>query len=618
MSEVGGGQGPGAVPGVPDPLPGGPGPLGAPGGFSDLAIPGHPDALGDPQVPTVARLSPSIGTDGPSVEGSLLHDRRLWVTAGLIAVLASGWLVAALMVGHPLSGNTLAFLPLGVFLIPVLYASVTFGLGGGMFLAILSAAATIPWALASLSRQDTLGAWSDLVQAVVLVLVAYFVGRAVRAERLAREVAEASRLDHLLAEVRYRDLFETNSAPIVIADGRGLVHETNLAADELFSRWPVGSGVTLADLLGTEVAGALLTGGTDSPMVEIGPELEGTPAVYRPTGRVVDIDGEEMYQVVLQDVTEDARRRQRVQAYAADVLRGQEDERRRIAQELHDGPLQRLVHLCRQIDAAAGRAVRKPPSDRGDPGTLGELRETTESVIGEVRRIARGLRPPLLDDLGLKAALERLCDDAELRAGVATSLRVEGGFPPLSAPAELTVYRIVQEALSNVDRHAEASTVSIRFWVEGAWLQLRVADDGLGFDSAEQASRRDGGKLGMVGMTERAELVGGKLRVASRPGGGTTVGAAIPIEVSAPDLRTAPPPAAPAPAVPPPTARTENAPSPVAGAPIAPSPAAPGAMPAAPSTGPLDEPPSPAPTPAPNGIGEPAGPTVGGAYPLRR
>jgi signal transduction histidine kinase len=609
-------------------------------------------------LPGSGAMPATPGVDGAGTDRSLLHDPRLWVTAGLVAVLAAGWLLAALFVGHPLSDNTVAFLPLGVFLIPVLYASVTFGLGGGMCLAIVSGAAIIPWALASLSRQDALGAWSDLVQAVVLVMVAYFVGRAVRAERQAREVVEISRLDHLLAEVRYRDLFETNNAPILIADASGVVHETNLAADELFSRRPAGARMTLTELLGPEVAATVVPGGAgsealESAMVEIAPAHGGPPAVYRPTGRVVAIDGEEMYQVVLQDVTEDARRRQRAQAYAADVLRGQEDERRRIAQELHDGPLQRLVHLCRLIDAAAGRAVRGPvaaggstaagdPTAPGDPtaaggstaaggrvgavpgpgsvpgggpGTLSELRTTTESVIGEVRRIARGLRPPLLDDLGLRAALERLCDDIELRAGVAASLRVEGELPVLAPPAELTVYRIVQEALSNVDRHAGASTVTIRFWVDGGWLQLRVADDGRGFDPTDPESRQDPGTLGLAGMAERAELVGGRLRVVSRPGGGTTVGAAIPVEGPAPGVRSAPPPPSQAahlppaaPAAPEPAAPAEPAPTTPSAAPAEPAPTTTSAAPAA----------QPFPQVPTGGTPEAVGRTASGAYPLRR
>lgn len=465
-----------------------------------------------------------------------LRDHRLWVTVGLVAVLAIAWQVPAALLGHPLTGTTTTLLPLGIFLVPVLYASVTFGLEGGLVLAIVSAVATVPWALDSLTHQYALGAWFDLAQVLVLVLVAYFVGRGVRDERRAREAAERSRQDHLLAEIRYRDLFDTNSQPILLADVSGVVHEANVAAEELFGpgRPPAAgisagaplaganplAGATLAELLGPNAFEALREGTTRSEpaaMVEVPGRADGSPAaVYRPAARLVALDGQPMLQVVLQDVTEDARRRRLAQAYAADVLRGQEDERRRIAQELHDGPLQALVHLCRLVDAAGPGAA----------GGLAEVRGAAESVVTEVRRIARGLRPPLLDDLGLVAALQRLADDVELRAGVAARLRAHEPLPPLLPAAELTVYRIVQEALSNVDRHAGASSVEVTLWAADGWLQLRVADDGAGFDPVAAAG---GGTLGLAGMVERAGLVGGTLQVRSQPGEGTVAAAAFPL-----------------------------------------------------------------------------------------
>ena len=147
--------------------------------------------------------------------------------------------------------------------------------------------------------------------------------------------------------------------------------------------------------------------------------------------------------------------------------------------------------------------------------------------MAEVRQISRGLRPPLLDDLGLLAALQRLCDEAERRAGVAVSLRVHGTVPRLSPAAELTVYRIAQEALSNVDRHAGASTVEVRLWAADGRLELRVIDDGVGFDDG-QGDVAAQGTLGLAGMAERAALVGGSLLVRSQPGAGTTVAAAVP------------------------------------------------------------------------------------------
>ena len=443
--------------------------------------------------------------------------------------------MAFFLLGHPLTSDTANFLPLGIFLVPVLYASVTFGLGGGMVVAITSSLATLPWVMESLSHHDTLGSWFDFVQVVVLLVVAFFVGTAVRAERKARRAAERSRQDHLLAEIRYRDLFDTNSQPILLADLSGVVHEANVAAEDLFGQGIRSlTGNLLPVLLGDDVFAALRAGRTLSGRMEVPGKTDGLPAaVFRPTGRLMTLDGQPMLQVVLQDVTEDSRRRQLAQAYAADVLRGQEDERRRIAQELHDGPLQTLVHLCRLIDAIADVGPPSSGDGAGDgagdgrPATggrppsapLAQLRSATESVVAEVRQISRGLRPPLLDDLGLLAALQRLCDDVERRAGVAASLRVQGSLPSLSPPVELTVYRIAQEALSNVDRHAGASTIDVWIGADNDYLQLRVIDDGDGFDASPGSVATGGRTLGLSGMSERAEL-GGRIVAGAVPAGG--------------------------------------------------------------------------------------------------
>jgi signal transduction histidine kinase len=496
-------------------------------------------------VPGLEPGSPGATPQRTGARHELVRDVRLWITLGLVALFAVVWQAVLVLVNHPLYSGSTNFLPLGIFLVPVLYASITFGLGGGLVVAITSAVATVPWVFESVSRGNQLGAWFDFVQVLVLLVVAYFVGKAVRSERQARQRAERSRQDHLLAEIRYRDLFDTNSQPILLADLAGVVHEANVAAQDLFGGGTGSlSGARLPDLLGKEVFAALRADRPTPARVEMAGKADGAPVVFRPAGRLVTVDGEPMVQVVLQDVTEDSRRRQLAQAYAADVLRGQEDERRRIAQELHDGPLQTLVHICRLIDSlgAGGQAAAPAPAD------LAQLRSTTESVVAEVRQISRGLRPPLLDDLGLLAALQRLCDDVERRAGVAVSLRVHGPVPRLAPPVELTVYRIAQEALSNVDRHAGASTVEVRLWTGDDRLELRVIDDGEGFDAGPGGATSKG-TLGLAGMSERAALVGGSLQVYSQPGGGTTVAAAVPVlAVADPQPAMAqPPPAQPAP-----------------------------------------------------------------------
>ncbi len=397
--------------------------------------PGHGQRAGRRPVNQAGAPLPGLeaapaGAARRAARPELLRDVRLWITLGLIALFAVVWQVVMVLLDHPFYSDTTNLLPLGVFLVPVLYASITFGLGGGMVVAITSAVATLPWVVESLSRGNTLGAWFDFVQVLVLMVVAYFVGQAVRSERLARQASERSRQDHLLAEIRYRDLFETNSQPILLADLAGVVQEANVAAQELFGRdgRPL-AGVRMQALVGADAFDALREARPWPGRVEVAGPAGDTPAVLRPVGRVVTVDGLPMVQVVLQDVTEDSRRRQLAQAYAADVLRGQEDERRRIAQELHDGPLQTLVHVCRLIDTLA---VPGPASPGPLPASLAQLRSATESAVAEVRQISRGLRPPLLDDLGLLAALQRLCDEAEHRAGVAVSLRVHGDVPRLS------------------------------------------------------------------------------------------------------------------------------------------------------------------------------------------
>jgi PAS domain S-box-containing protein len=481
------------------------------------------------QQPAPPDLTRRVAEVAASEPRGALRDIRLWITIGLVAVLALVWQVGFLMTGHPVSAEAANFLPLGIFLVPVLYAAITFGLGGGVAVAAVSAVATVPWVVQSLDQQDVIGAWFDVVQIVVLLVVAFFVGRGVRFERLARQAAERSRRDHLLAEMRYRDLFETNSQPILLADLSGSVKEANVAAVEAFgleARMPARSSV--ADILGAEVWEQIRSGRPCSGAVEVAAHSGGRPSMLRPAGRMVAVEGVPMVQVVLQDVTEDARRRAEVQAYAADVVRGQEDERRRIAQDLHDGPLQTLVHVCRLIDEVSAEAAVPQSSDAGIRSSLANARAAVESAVAEVRQISRGLRPPLLDDLGLAAALDRLCDDVESRAGVAAVLRVGQAIGPMAPATELTVYRVAQEALSNVGRHAGASTVEMSLDERGGWVELDVVDDGDGFEVGSEGRAQDGWRFGLRGMAERAELSGGHLEVRSAPGEGTTVVLLVP------------------------------------------------------------------------------------------
>jgi signal transduction histidine kinase len=209
----------------------------------------------------------------------------------------------------------------------------------------------------------------------------------------------------------------------------------------------------------------------------------------------------------------------RLRAYAAKVLRAQEEERRRIAHELHDDPLQSLIYLSRRLESAGtdGEAARA--------AMLEESRRLIGQVTVTLRETSQRLRPPALDDLGLVPALRQLCSQVEERSAIRVSLRTSGRPVRLDPEVELGVFRIGQEALHNVERHAAARNASMFLRLQPSELVLQIADDGVGFDSAAERS----GTLGIPGMQERAELLDGRISVSSRPGKGTIVRLELPM-----------------------------------------------------------------------------------------
>jgi signal transduction histidine kinase len=201
------------------------------------------------------------------------------------------------------------------------------------------------------------------------------------------------------------------------------------------------------------------------------------------------------------------------------VVAAQERERRRIARELHDGTGQSLTSVLIGLRLA---------QDNDDPqqvsATLDELRETVTDAIRDLRALAVELRPTALDDFGLQAALERLVDTFGRRTGLAIELLVSDVEQRLGEQVETGLYRIVQEGLTNVAKHAGAAHVSVILRAHGDVLSLVVEDDGRGFDQSRPAQG-----LGLVSMRERVELLGGNLRIESSPGRGTTVAVEVPV-----------------------------------------------------------------------------------------
>jgi two-component system sensor histidine kinase UhpB len=199
-----------------------------------------------------------------------------------------------------------------------------------------------------------------------------------------------------------------------------------------------------------------------------------------------------------------------------DALKAQETERKRVAQELHDEVGQALTAVMLQI----GRLAKKAPSDLGDE--LNEALETTRASLEDVRRIAKQLRPEALDDLGLVPALNALASTFAERTGLRIRRRLPGNVPPIGDEAELVVFRVAQESLTNAARHAETTRVDLTLERTGRRIVLRVRDYGRGLDGT-----RPGG--GIRGMRERALLIGADLSIATAPGGGTEVSLTLPL-----------------------------------------------------------------------------------------
>jgi two-component system, NarL family, sensor histidine kinase UhpB len=204
---------------------------------------------------------------------------------------------------------------------------------------------------------------------------------------------------------------------------------------------------------------------------------------------------------------------------ARTALAAQEAERLRVAQELHDEIGQTLTAVTIQAERSAD----------GDPALAPQaLRNIADSIrasLDEVRRIARELRPEALDDLGLVNALIALCGRLGARNSPGVRRELQTQLPPLSADVELVLYRIAQESLTNALRHAEAESVTVSLEADAAEVTLRVSDDGKGMPA-----QLPPGTGGIAGMRERALLVGGRLSIESRPGQGTEVRLAVPVE----------------------------------------------------------------------------------------
>jgi PAS domain S-box-containing protein len=414
-----------------------------------------------------------------------------------------------------------------LYLAPVVWAGFMFGWRGAFITSLAALACMLPRAILISEYQTDALFESSAIFIIGNVLAISF--NALRKEREYRLQLEVTHRELQASEARYRQLFENAHDAIWLHDLEGNFVAANRSAEKL-------SGYTAEELikmnardflsedslkLAHEIRQKLLNSGSVDLYEQRIIRRDGSEAfVQLTTSLVYDEDIPVAFQHIARDITEQKQMQENLRFYLRQSTRAQEEERKRISHELHDESIQDLVVLSRQIDAlTASEGMTESHRQR-----LEELLEKTNDIIQGIRRLSQDLRPAALDRLGLIPALEWLAADVAKFSGLNTNISVKDTPRRFPEEAELVLFRIVQEALRNVWRHANATKADITVEFDDNKTSLTIADNGQGFKLPQTPGNlAKDGKLGLAGMQERAQLIGATLKVQSEPGKGTRI-----------------------------------------------------------------------------------------------
>jgi signal transduction histidine kinase len=490
-----------------------------------------------------------------------LGERDFWITqVGVLSVtglhvLMELWLDR----GGGNAPSALYNIPVVLYLAPIAYATLRYGMEGAVLTGLWSGVLMLPnvflW-----HREDL--QWLEIVYVALVIGVGIVMSFPVEQERLQRQRAEATiqrqvflndiatltltaDLHTTLAQTlrRLSDALDFKAACVAVVrqSPAAGTYMSVLAAypAETASTHAFTSSLRCRERL-ADPPGSVAYDGEDVVVVPLSANLPG-PAAH------ADVDGLLAAKINrARPLTGDDHRllagvashvavaianerlaeaeRNRLRSYAMAVTRAQEEERKRIARELHDEASQSLVVIRRRLADLTESLSGHPVA--AELGGLGDLAGQT---VAGIRRFSRDLRPPTLDALGVSSALEQQVNHLRDRGDLAAAFRVVGPSRRLPAETELALFRIGQAALHNVELHAAADRVEVELAFEADSVRLSLADDGCGFEVPLNLDELpELGKLGLVGMRERAELVGGTLQLTSSPGAGTRVDVQVP------------------------------------------------------------------------------------------
>lgn len=490
-----------------------------------------------------------------------IRDPRFWVIQMLVLVIDIGHLLlehTQVLLGE----SELYLLSVSVFLIPVVYAALAFGLRG--------AVPTALWALVLSLPEISMHGWTTRIGIItqftivlaIAIIVALRVDREHKAARASEQanrrlsrlnatataVASSLDLDHVLTatlrakldpnreQIAWIHLLPDGHKPTVThidASRSDRPHDLDVMQRSLTDRAcatsleqrsdPDRVGVHTAVVPLTcddRVVGAL---GVSWPLDGIAPdEFRVLNAMAKQLS--VALDNIRTHARTNDALVQLSQAKENLEIYIELATEAQEEERKRLSRELHDDILQSLAVVRGQVEASS---TCTHPS--ADTARLTDALEILTDTMGNVRRYCKDLRPSLLDDLGLVDAVEWLTADMQKRTGLHVELAVEGGRRRLGGRDELLVFRIIQEALNNVERHADATHARVRLGFTAAALTAAVSDDGRGMAPTGRTGGHPSSRgLGLRGMDERTKLLRGILIMESRTGTGTTVTLTVP------------------------------------------------------------------------------------------
>ena len=471
-----------------------------------------------------------------------LRERRFWYVQALIFVAtAPHYVIEVTGFTTPLEIYGLAIV---FYTVPLVYAAVVYGWEGAILTSAWAAALTSPslW----IWHRSTYHWFVELGQLMVTLpvglLVAWRVERETTQRMRAERTSASLRLLNEIGEKIGHTLEVERELPWVLhrlmsglqADSTWLCLESDSPEGDLVvMSAPAGSAqcplVFSARELHTRVASTRESVNDDGRVAVVPLVTEagilGSLGVAVDGGRTITGEGQELLTTAALQIStalENARlyreRQESLRSYVRQVTHVQEEERLRIARDLHDETAQDLVSLVRKIEQLGNNAGSE------FSGEVADLVARARSTLQSVRRFSRNLRPAALDDLGLLAAIEMVVNEAGGHLAQGSRLKVAGEPRRLDSSVELALFRIAQEALRNVQKHAGAASALVEITFGKEDVSLSISDDGPGFRVPRNVSDLPrAGKLGLLGMRERAELIGGAFEVQSAPGRGTRV-----------------------------------------------------------------------------------------------